>query len=357
MDVDQEKIAVAVLVDYEAEAQPVRMVANSTRSIEKFFRRLCEQYETVFTCYEASGCGFVLYRQLIELGVGCQVIAPSSVPKRSGDRVKTDRRDARRLALGLRNGDLSAVYVPSRDDEAVRDYLRLYEDVKSDLKRAKQRLIHFLHRRGIRYTEGSKWTQRFWRWIDQHEFPRVYEQESFEEYIEQVQRLEEKRSRVAGKIEQIAGEERYQEAVGKLKALKGIGTLIALTMVVEICDFRRFASAQQFMAFLGLVPSEHSSGSRRRVGSITKAGNSHLRKLLVEASWHARSYHPHSRSMRRAREGLSAEVVNYAHRAGRRLTKKYWKLLNAHRPPQIAATAVARELAGFVWGLMVGKTA
>jgi transposase len=271
--------------------------------------------------------------------------------------VKTDRRDARKLALGLRNGELSGVYVPSRNDEAVRDYLRLYEDVKHDLKRAKLRLIHFLHRHGIQYTDGSKWTQKFWRWLERCEFSRFCEQETFEEYVEQVKHLDEKRARIAGKVEQIAGEERYREAVSKLKSLKGIGTLIALTLVVEICDFRRFATANQFMAFLGLVPSEHSSGNKRRVGSITKTGNSHLRKLLVEAAWHARSYHAHSACMRRAREGLSAEVVNYADRAGHRLTKKYWKLVNAHRPAQVAATAVARELAGFTWGLMVGKTA
>lgn len=357
MDVDKDKIAMAVLVGYEAEPQAVRIVPNTTHSIEKFFGKLNERFETVVACYEASGCGFVLYRQLTELGVGCQVIAPSSVPKRSGDRVKTDRRDARKLALGLRNGELSAVYVPTRNDEAVRDYLRLYDDVKHDLKRAKLRLVHFLYRRGIRYTEGSNWTQKFWRWIEQLEFTRECEQETFEEYMGQVKQLDEKRARIEVKVEQLSAEEQYRESVRTLKALKGIGTEIALTLVVEIGDFRRFASAQQFMAFLGLVPSEHSSGNKRRVGGITKTGNSHLRRLLVQGAWHARSYHAHSTCMRRAREGLSAEVVNYADRAGRRLKKKYWRIVNAHRPNQIASTAVARELAGFVWGLMVGRTA
>jgi transposase len=357
MDVDKEKIALSVLVDYEPEPRVERIVANRAKSITECFEKLCGQHELVMACYEASGCGFVLYRQLTDLGVCCKVIAPSSVPKRSGDRVKTDRRDARKLALGLRNGELSSVYVPSRNDEAVRDYLRMYEDVKYDLKRAKLRLIHFLHRHGIYYSQGSNWTQKFWRWLEGHEFSGMCEQETFEEYVEQVKHLEEKRVRIKVRVEQIGEEDRYREAVRNLKALKGIGTLIALTLVVEICDFRRFASANQFMAFLGLIPSEHSSGSKRRVGSITKTGNTHLRKLLVEAAWHARSYHTHSACMKRAREGLSAEVVNYADRAGRRLTKKYWKLVNAHRPPQVAATAVARELAGFAWGLMVGKTA
>lgn len=357
MDVDKEKIAMAVLVDYEAEPSWMRVVANRQKSISRFFAELSERCESVVACYEASGCGFVLHRQLTEMGVACVVIAPGSVPKKSGDRVKTDRRDARKLALGLRNGELSAVHVPSAEEEAVRDYLRLYEDVKSDLKRAKLRLVHFLHRRGIQYSDGTKWTQKFWRWVEKLEFSRFCEQQTWEEYIQQVKQLDEKRARIGAKIEEIAAEPQYQEPVKKLRALKGIGTLTALTLVVEICDFRRFGSAKHFMAFLGLVPSEHSSGSRRRVGSITKTGNSHLRKLLVEASWHARSYHSHSSCMRRAREGLSAEVVNYADRAGRRLTRKYWRLLHANRPPQVAATAVARELAGFVWGLMVGKTA
>ena len=164
-------------------------------------------------------------------------------------------------------------------------------------------------------------------------------------------------ARLAERVEAIAEDPKYSSAVSTLRAFRGIGTLTALSFVVEVGDYRRFSRAEQFMAFLGLVPSEHSSGEKRRVGGITKAGNTHLRKLLVEAAWHARSYRPGAKSRNRCRATLPAEVLQYADRAGRRLSKKYWRMLHAGRPPQVAATAVARELAGFVWGAMVGNTA
>jgi transposase len=357
MDVDQDKIAAAVLVDYDGEPRMERTVKNQPKAIEAFVAKLSSQYDTVMCCYEASGCGFGLYRRVIENGAACMVVAPSSLPRKANDRIKTDRRDARKLAMGLRNDELQPIYVPTRRDEAVRDYLRLYEDVKSDLKKAKQRLLHFLQRHEKRYTEGSTWTGKFWRWLNSLEFAVPMLTETFEEYKNHVSQLEEKRIRIKERVEQIAAEESYAPAVRKLTSFKGIATLTALSLTLEIGDFRRFARAEQFMAFLGLVPSEHSSGARRRVGSITKAGNSHLRKLLVEAAWHARSYPPHSKRLKRARSGVAPDIVRYADRAGRRLTKKYWRLLHANRPRQVAATAVARELAGFVWGAMVGKTA
>lgn len=355
MDVDSEKIAIAVLQDYEGQPRVERVVPNRVEAIEETFAELLQGATVVQACYEASGCGFGLYRRLTEQGVCCMVVAPSSLARKPGDRVKTDRRDARKLALALRRGELSPIYIPSRREESVRDYLRLYEDVKVDLKKAKQRLIHFLYRHEIRYTDGSTWTGAFWKWLGTLEFRSALSEQTFEEYLTQVRQLDEKRVRIKERIEQIATEPEYEPRVKALASFKGIATLTALSMIVEIGDFRRFARAEQFMAFLGLVPSEHSSGGKRRIGSITKAGNSHLRKLLIEAAWHARSYQAHSTRMKRARQGVSAPMVAYADRAGRRLSKKYWRLLHANRPPQVAATAVARELAGFVWGAMVGK--
>lgn len=357
MDVDKEKLAVAVLRDYEPEPRLERIVRNRADSIDSFFSELCENHERVLACYEAGACGFELYRRLTELNVGCMVVAPVSVPRKPNDRIKTDRRDARKLALGLRNGDLTAVFVPTRRDETVRDFLRLYEDAKEDLKKAKQRLLHFLSRHEIRYNGGTNWTNQHWVWLRSLTFDSSIAQETFNEYLAEVSRLEEKRVRLGERVEAIADEPRYSSAVKTLRAFRGIGTLTALSFVVEIGDYRRFARAEQFMAFLGLVPSEHSSGDKRRVGSITKAGNSHLRKLLVEAAWHARSYHPNTKRLIRERADLPAEVVQYADRAGRRLTRKFWRMLHAGRPPQVAATAIARELAGFVWGAMVGKIA
>ena len=356
MDVDKDKIAMAIIADYEAEPRVERVIKNSPKEIEKFFEAWAPKFDRMSCCYEASGCGFVLQRRITGLGHLCTVVAPASLPRAAKDRIKTDRRDARKLAKALRNGELQPVFVPSKGQEADRDYLRLYEDVKSDLKKAKQRLLHFLHRHEIRYSGGTNWTGRFWIWLQSLELDTAMARETLEEYKDEVKRLDEKRVRLKDRIEEIAAQEAYAEPVKKLSAFKGIATLTALSLVLEVGDFKRFGRAQQFMAFLGLVPSEHSSGSKRRVGSITKAGNSHLRKLLIEAAWHARSYQSHSKTIERARQGLPAEVVRYADRAGHRLHRKFWRLTHARRPPQVAATAVARELAGFVWGAMVGQT-
>ncbi|WP_181015555.1 transposase [Alkalispirochaeta sphaeroplastigenens] len=188
------------------------------------------------------------------------------------------------------------------------------------------------------------------------EFDSAIAAETFQEYLSEITRLEEKRTRIATRVEALGSEDRYKEAVRRLRAFKGIGTLTALAFILEIGDFRRFARAEQFMAFLGLVPSEHSSGEKRRLGSITKAGNSHLRKLLVEAAWVSRRYGAPSKRLIRERSDVPAHIAGYAERAGKRLQKKYWRLVHAGRPPQVAATAVARELSGFIWGAMVGAT-
>jgi transposase len=357
MDVDKEKIATAVMKEGDNEVISARIVRNSPEAIRRYFKELAAQGTQIRACYEAGFCGFQLARQLSEMGVGCAVAAPGMLPKMPSDRVKTDRRDARLLARALRNGDVHEVYVPTKRDEAARDYLRAYEDAKGDLKRAKQRVLHFLLRHGLRYTHGGNWTGGYRKWLASLQFDEAMEQEILDEYYAQVVDLEERCQRMAARVEEIAGEERYAEPVRQLKAFKGIGTLIALSLIVEIGDFRRFATAEQFMAFLGLVPSEHSSGSKRRQGSITKAGNSHLRKLLVEAGWQHRSYHPQSKRLMERREGLPAGLVAYANRAGRRLNKKFLRLLYAGKPSQVAATAVSRELAGFIWGAMTGHTA
>ena len=252
---------------------------------------------------------------------------------------------------------LIAVYVPTKKDESVRDYLRMYEDTKIDLRKVKQRLLHFLLRRRLRYEGGNNWTEKHKAWIRSLEMEHPVDQETLCEYLSQIGDLEEKCQRIAARIEEIAEEQEYRDRVAGLKAFKGIATLIALSLVVEIGDFRRFSAAEQFMAFLGLVPSERSSGEKRRLGGITKAGNSHLHRLLVEASWHYRSYNTASKRLMKRRRGLDASLVSYANRAGRRLNKKYIRLVFRGKRSQVAVTAVARELSGFIWGAMVGKVA
>jgi len=357
MDVDKEKIAVAVLEAIGNEVVSEQLVRNNPEAIRKYFQKLSAHGTEIRACYEAGFCGFRLARQLSGMGIGCAVAAPGMLPRMPSDHVKTDRRDARLLARALRNGDVHEVYVPTEQDESVRDYLRMYEDAKGDLKRTKQRLLHFLLRRRLRYTHGGNWTAGHRKWLLSLELDLPMEQETLDEYYARVVELEEHCQRMAIRVEEIAVEERYAEPVRQLKAFKGIGTLIALSLIVEIGDFRRFATAEQFMAFLGLVPSEHSSGSKRRQGTITKAGNSHLRKLLVEAGWQYRSYHPQSKRLMARREGLPAQLISYANRAGRRLNKKFLRLLYAGKPSQVAATAVSREMAGFIWGMMTGNIA
>jgi transposase len=356
MDVDKERIAIAVLRGTANEISGETVIRNDASAVRKWFAKLKEHGE-VFACYEAGCFGFELYRLLTEMEVACMVVAPGLIPHRPSDRVKTDRRDARTLVRALRNGDLTGVYVPTKKDESVRDYLRMHEDAKVDLKRVKQRLLHFLLRRGGRYQEGTNWSAKHKRWIRSLEMEHPLDQETLSEYLCQIDELEERIHRIAARIEEVAEQERYRNRVAILKAFKGVQTLTALSLLVEIGDFRRFAAADRFMAFLGLVPSERSSGNKRRLGGITKAGNSHLRKLLVEAAWHYRSYYANSLRLSKRRAGLEASLVSYANRAGRRLNRKYLRLVFKGKSSQVAATAVARELCGFIWGAMLGKVA
>lgn len=354
MDVDVDKIAAAVLEVGGGQAVEERMLVNRPSAVRKYFESLVQEGE-VHACYEAGCFGFTLHRQLTQMGVQCMVAAPGLIPKRPSDRVKTDRRDAHSLARLLRSGDLTAVNVPTEGDEAVRDWLRMYEDTKGDLKKAKQRVLHFLLRHGIRYRDSTNWTGKHRAWLKTLQLGEPIAQETLMEYLYHIGELEEKCARMKQRMEEIAQESKYELPVRTLKAFKGIQTLIGVSLAAEVGDFRRFTDAEQFMAYLGLVPSEHSSGGKRRLGGITKAGNSHLRKLLIEAAWHYRSYHPTSVRLMKRREGLPQPLISYANRAGRRLAKKYQRLVFRGKRPQVAATAVARELCGFLWGAMVGQ--
>jgi len=356
MDVDKEKIVAAKLGNGTDGQVEERVIANRPSAVKKYFAALAGEGDVV-AAYEAGCFGYGLYRQLTEMGVACLVAAPGLIPRKPSDRVKTDRRDAKTLALALRGGQLTGVHIPTKHDESVRDYLRLYEDLRGDLRKAKQRVLHFLLRRGIRYEEGSNWTVRHKEWLSRLEFDSEIDRQTLEVYLAHLLELEHKCAEVTSVVEQIGEGKRYREAVKSLSAFKGIKTLTALAFICEIGDFRRFATAGQFMAFLGLVPSERSSGNKRRQGGITKAGNSHLRKLLVEAAWHYRSYHPSSRTLIGRRKGVDPQIVAYANRAGRRLNRKYLRLLYRGKPSQVAVTAASRELAGFLWAAMVGQVA
>lgn len=348
MDVHKETVAIAVLKPTDSRPSSCVVRRNDRNEIRQYFAGLKKQGE-LHCCYEAGPSGFAMHHLLAEMGIECMVVAPGLIPRRPSDRIKTDRRDAELLAINLRSAQLTAVHVPTASDEAVRDYLRMRDDLKSDLKRKKQQLLGFLLRHGRKY-DGNSWTQAHRRWLRALEFCEGLLKETVEEYLLSIVEIEEKLVRVEERIAREAEQPEYIELVSKLRCLKGVDTLTALSTVVEIGDFRRFPTAEGFMKFLGLVPSEATSGSKRRQGGITKAGNSRLRKLLVESSWHYRSYTP-SKRLRQRRSGQPVEVIAYADKAGRRLSRKYNRMIFSGKQKQVAVTAVARELAGFIWGV------
>jgi transposase len=353
MDVHKSGIHAVVLAGEQVKPENELTLPYDFAKLRKPFRRLMERGPVV-AAYEAGCMGFELARFLEDLEVACVVAAPGKLPRKPSERVKTDRRDALMLARLLRRGELDAVRIPTREDEATRDYLRARGDLRGDIMASRHRLQKFLLRHGHLYS-GSHWTLAHAKWLRSLKLGSPLLQQTFERYtatlLDQLERLRE----MDADIRELATSPRYAAGVAKLRCLRGIDYLTALSLICEVGDFKRFAMAGHFMAFLGLVPQEHSSGSRRAQGGITKAGNTHLRRLLVEAAWHYRTNRPAGKGLRERREGQPAEVVAYANRAAARLHRKYVRLvLGKGRKSQVAATAVARELAGFIWGLMVG---
>jgi transposase len=317
-------------------------------AIGRFVARVA-QTGAVQCCYEAGPCGFALQRYLQRHGAVCDVIAPGLIPKRPGDRVKTDRRDARQLAVLFRAGALTPVHVPSEDEEAVRDLLRCREDALTDLIRARHRLSKFLLRHDQRYTKTKRaWNARHTEWLSGIRLARPALQQTLTAYLRAVDEAHARLETLEGDLREYLTVCPFADRVQRLQCFRGISDLTALTIAAELGDARRFPSATTLMGFVGLVPSEHSSGSHRGRGTITKTGNAHLRRVLVEAAWHYR-HGPHvGRQLRaRQRDATPAQVAQ-AWKAQHRLARTYRRLSARGKPHQVAVTAVARELAGFV---------
>jgi transposase len=327
--------------------------ANDARGRRRLIRKLQREAPgEIVACYEAGPCGYVLQREMEAAGIRCLVVAPSLIPRKPGDRIKTDRRDALKLAEMLRAGMLTEVHPPSPQEEAVRDVCRCREDAKQDLLRARHRLGKFLLRRGLVWRKGSNWTHAHRRWLHDLRFEEPGERSVFEDYLIQVEQQEERVKGLERGIEEIAGSEAYRGAVGRLRCFRGVDTVTAMTVLAEIHSLWRFPNPRDLMAYLGLVPSEESSGERRRQGPITKAGNSHVRHVLIQASWHARKPPRVGLKLRRRREGQPAWAIAVADRAMRRLHRRYWALVNRGKLPNVAVVAVARELIGFLWAVL-----
>jgi transposase len=336
------------------EAQVTGEFLNTESGIKKFLTRLSklsEEFELKI-CYEAGPCGYALKRILDSKGYHCGIIAPSLIPIATGNKIKTDKRDAIKLARLFRSGDLTFIEVPDEDKEAIRDFVRCREDIMTDLKRAKQRLNHFLIRHGYHYT-GSNWTKEHLKWIQQLDLSDGNLQNVLSYYKNEIEFLGMQLGDLDIEIQKIAQSEVYDEKVKALCAYRGIGVLTAMIIISEVIDFSRFSNARELMAYLGMVPSEYSSGHNVRKGPITKCGNKRVRRVLVEAAHHYRHHPTITKNMKKDLENTKAPLRIPPVKAMKRLNKKFYQMIYRGKKTQTTVVAVARELIGFIWHSMV----
>jgi transposase len=327
-------------------------LANEAAAVRRLVRKLeRETSGPVQVFYEAGPCGYALQRQLTTARVRCDVIAPALMPRKPGERVKTNRRDARKLAELGRAGLLTVVQPPTPADEAVRDLARARDDAREDLQRCRHRLGKLLLRRGLHYA-GRNWTQAHRRWVDRVSWTHAAERAVVDDYLLAIDHTEARLLELDARLVEIAEQAPYREPVGWLRCFRGIDTRTAMLILAELHDFRRFGSARALMAFLGLVPGEDSSGEKHRRGRITKMGNALVRRILVEASWHYQHRPGVGRALAARRTGQPSRVIGIADKAQQRLCRRFRRMLAAHKPPAKVAVAVARELAGFIWAAL-----
>lgn len=353
LDVHKASIAVSIAETGRQEPEYRGEIPNEPKAIDKLVHQLSERFgsQPLLFSYEAGPCGYGVYHQIQASGHDCEVVAPSLIPQRAGDRVKTDRRDAKMLARLSRSGELTSVWVPTPEQEAVRDLTRAREDMKAIELKARQRLGAFLLRHGKVYAGKSKWTQAHFRWLETLRFDIPVQQIVLEEYADAVK---EAQRRVAGLERQMTAalpSWSLASVAEALMAMRGVSLITAMTVLAELGDITRFDSPRQLMAYLGLVPSEHSSGGSRRQGGITKTGNGHVRRVLVEAAWSYRFPARKTRIIQQRAERTSPSVQAMAWEAQKRLCGRYRRLMAAGKVKQQVMTAVARELAGFLWAV------
>ena len=327
-------------------------LTSDSPTILRFVERLHRQ-RPVQCCYEAGPCGFELQRALTAHHIPCDVIAPSLIPRRPGDRVKTDRRDAGQLAVLYRAGALTAIHIPSDQEEAARDLLRCREDIRADLLRARHRLSHFLLRHGRRFTATKRaWTKRHTTWLQAQRWPLPALEQTHRAYVRAVDEAVGRLHAVDAELRDLLTIEPLRARVERLRCFRGIDDLTALTIAAELGDARRFPNAPSLMAFTGLIPSEHSSGAHQARGPITKTGNAHLRRVLVEAAWQYRHHAYLGPALQRRQRGAPAGAIDIGWRAQRRLHRRYRVLAARGKPKPLIVTAVARELTGFLWAAL-----
>jgi transposase len=352
IDLHQDSITLAVLPEGANGFTEVKTLVNEPARLRRFLESVSRR-GPVKACDEAGSCGYVLHRRLRSWGYDCEVIAPSRIPRASGDRVKTDRRDAEKLARLHRLGELTPVHVPTEVEERTRSLVRCRGTLTREILASRHYILKLLLSRGHRFQEGKNWSQAFWSWLRKIELPGD-DALTLGLYIELLEGKLALRQRVDTRLEVIAAEPAWKDVVGRLRCLRGVDTLSALTLACEVADPRRFATARHLMAYLGLNVSEFSSGSAVRRGAITKAGNTHCRHVLVEAAWHDRHPPRLGRELAKRMDGQPEAVRLHSMRAQRRLHRRFDEL-ERRMPSKKAVVAVARELVGFVWALLRGE--
>ena len=351
---DVHKDSIEIVIAETTGTQEVRhygKINGDMASLDKAVRKLKSTGSELHFVYEAGPCGYEIYRHLTKQGFSCVVVAPSKTPRRSGDRIKNDRRDAETLARLYRAKELTPVYVPRKDDEAMRDLTRAREDAVKALRTARQHLGAFLLRHGHRYPGKTSWKPTHMRWLSDITMPHPAQQITLQEYIHAVSEGTQRVDRLVDQILKLLPQWQLASVVEALQALRGVAPIVAITTLSEIGDLSRFENPRQLMAYLGLIPSEHSTGKAIRRGGITKTGNGHVRRVLVEAA-HAYSYPARvSRFLLKRQQGLPQSVREIAWKAQIRLCGRFRRLMAQGKPKTKVVIAIARELSGFIWAI------
>ncbi|MBA3642237.1 MAG: IS110 family transposase [Acidobacteria bacterium] len=327
-------------------------VPNEPQAVRRLVRKLERDASgPVQVCYEAGPCGYALQRQMTTARVSCQVIAPALIPRKPGERIKTNARDARKLAELHRAGLLTEVRPPTPEEEAVRDLCRARDDAREDLQRSRHRLGKLLLRRGLHFS-GRNWTRAHREWIHSLTWAQPAERVVVDDYQLAIDHLEARLIELDARLSEIAQTDPYREPVGWLRCFRGIDTLTAILILAELHDFRRFPSARALMAYLGLVPGEDSTGDKHRRGRITRTGNTLVRRLLVETAWHYQHRPSIGIALVKRRKGQPGRVIAIADKAQQRLCRRFRRLTEQHKPAPKVAVAIARELTGFLWAAL-----
>lgn len=351
VDAHKKDLFIAMLVG-DVKTPVMGQLANEPQAVRRLVRKLERAAPgPVRVCYEAGPCGYALQRQMTTTRVSCQVIAPALIPRKPGERIKTNRRDARKLGELLRAGLLTEVRPPTADEEAVRDLCRARDDAREDLQRCRHRLGKLLLRRGLHYP-GRNWTQAHRLWITGLVWAHPAARVVVDDYLLAIDHVEARLDDLDMRLTEIAATDPYREPVGWLRCFRGIDTLTAMLVLAELHDFRRFHSPRALMAYLGLVPGEDSSGETHRRGRITRTGNALVRRLLVEAAWHYQHRPGVGVALARRRRGQPARVIAVADKAQHRLCRRFRRLAEHHKPASKIVVAIARELAGFIWAAL-----